>query len=171
MDNQYYFLRPTYQLWLYSRRSQTANEEGNVLQGDHPVITEHPCAKEWQTPLETASLSNLSVQPKHNGPGASLVTTGEGQGFPPLREPITAWKMAQSLCIVQGLERNVSLEGCSQNQSQSYHLVRQAALQRECGHKTHLSDSGKSIQKYPQWEKEKVAGEEESFSPWAVSAT
>ena len=86
-----------------------------MLQGDHPVITEHPCAKEWQTPLETASLSNLSVQPKHNGPGASLATTGEGQGFPPLREPITAWKMAQSLCIVQGLERNVSLEGCSQN--------------------------------------------------------
>lgn len=31
MDNYYYFFRPTYQLWPYSRFSQTANEEGNVL--------------------------------------------------------------------------------------------------------------------------------------------
>lgn len=46
MDNYYYFNRLTYQLWPYSRFSQTANEEGSVLgvRGEHPVITERPCA-------------------------------------------------------------------------------------------------------------------------------
>ena len=35
-------------------------------------------------------------------------------------------------------------------------------MQWECGHKTHFSGFGKIIQKYPRWEKEKVAGEGES---------
>lgn len=88
MDNYYYFFRSSYQLWPYSRHSQTTNEEGNVLYGDHPVITDRPCAKEWQIPLQSVSLCNLfSPDTMAQGTAWSLQERGR-ISFPPASQSV-----------------------------------------------------------------------------------
>lgn len=54
MDNYYYFFRPTYQLWPYSRFSQSNSEEGNVLKG--------PSCPYWTPPRPRSGRSPLRVQ-------------------------------------------------------------------------------------------------------------
>lgn len=72
MDNYYYFFRSTYQLWPYSRFSQTANEEGNGFQGAILSLLNTPGAKEWHTSPQSTSLCNLSAQTRHNGQEARI---------------------------------------------------------------------------------------------------